>query len=174
MAPEWLGSEKVAETPAMDAKLVKGRVIEIPVSELTGDQGKYYMRIGLKAMEPKEGSVSTKFHSFFCVNEYIMRVGRKGLGKVSFFGDVVTKDNWKIQVSAIAVLNRRGNANIKTEVRKFIGDLITSKAGDLNHDEFVKSAMAGVFQMKIKKGASKLYPVRFSEIIKIETIKAGG
>ena len=100
-------------------------------------------------------------------------MGRKGLGKVYFFGDVETKDKWLLQVSIIAVLNRRANANIKSKVRAFIAELMESRAKDLNHDDFVKSAMAGVFQMKLKKGASKIYPVRFSEITKIETLKAG-
>jgi small subunit ribosomal protein S3Ae len=158
----------------MDPKIVSDRVLEIPVSELTGDQGKYYMMMGLKSGKPEGGNVPTKFHSFYAINEYVMRMGRKGLGKVYFFGDVETKDKWLLQVSAIIILNRRANANIKTKVREFVSELLASRAKDLNHDEFVKSAMAGVFQMKIKKGASKIYPVRFSEIVKIETHKAGG
>ena len=173
-APDWLGGEKIAETPAMDSVSVADRVLEVPVSELTGDQGKYYMMIGLKAGRPEEDGVKTRFHSFFCINEYVMRMGRKGLGKVYFFGDVETKDKWLLQVSLIAVLNRRANANIKSKVREFITGLMLSRAKDLNHDEFVKAAMAGVFQMKVKKGASKIYPVRFCEIVKIETLKTGG
>ncbi len=163
----------MADTPATDSKLVKGRVFEIPVSELTKDQSKYYMRIRLKAEEPVEKHVSTRFHSFFCVNEYVMRMGRKGLGKVPVFEDVETKDGWKLQVSVVVILNRRGNSEIKKKVRDFASKLLISKAKDLNHDEFVKASMAGVFQMKIKKGGSKIYPIRFVEVIKIETLKSG-
>jgi len=153
--------------------LIKGRVFEIPVSELTKDQSKYYTRISLKAEKPHEGKVPTKFHSFFCVNEYVMRMGRKGLGKVAVFANVETKDKWQLQVSVVAVLNRRANAEIKKRVREFVSKLVESKATDLNHDDFVRAAMAGVFQMRIKKGASKIYPVRFAEVIKIETLKSG-
>lgn len=139
--------------------------------DLTGDQSKYYMRIGLKTLQPLEGVVPTRFHSYFCIDEYVARLGRKGLGKVASYIDAVTKDNWKIQVSSVVILNRRSNANIKTQVIKFVEDLIKEKAKTMNHSDFVKAVMAGVFQMKIKKGASKIYPVRFSEITKIETLK---
>jgi small subunit ribosomal protein S3Ae len=172
-APDWLGGGKAAETPAMDSKLVLGRVIEVPVSELTGDQSKYYMRIGLRTGKPEGENVPTTFHSFFCINEYVMRMGRKGLGKVYYYGNVKTKDGWTLQASVILVLNRRANANIKSKVRESVSGLLEARAKDLNHDEFVKSTMAGVFQMKMKKAASKIYPVRFAEICKIETVKPG-
>jgi len=131
------------------------------------------MRICLKTDKPQANDVKTTFHSFFCLNEYIMRIARKGLGKVDVFADVETKDKWKFQVSIIAVLNRRANKEVKKKVWKFINEVIATKAKDLNHDEFVKAAMAGVLQMKIKKGGSKIYPIRFCEVSKIETLKSG-
>lgn len=131
------------------------------------------MRVSLKADKLNENEITTKFHKFFCLNEYIMRLGRKGLGKVEIFQDVETKDAWKLQVSIIVILNRRAMTEIKKKVIGFASGLVKEKAKDLNHDEFVKAAMAGVFQMKIKKGGSKIYPIRFCEVIKIETIKAG-
>jgi ribosomal protein S3AE len=172
-APDWLGSTEIANTPATDSKIVKGRVIEVPVPELTKDQSKYYMRLKFRAEKPAESEVKTKFHSFFCVNEYVMRMGRKGLGKVTIYEDVETKDHWKLQVSVIVILNRRGTAEIKKKIRALASKIMKEKAKDLEHGDFVKAAMAGVFQMKIKKGGSKIYPVRFCEVIKIETNKPG-
>ncbi len=158
-------------TPATDAKSVKGRVFDVSVPEVMGDQSKYYMRINLKTEAPNEKELPTRFHSFFCINEYVMRIGRKGLGKVASFVDCTTKDGWKLQVSAVAVLNRRSNASIKTKVNEIIHQIVTEKSKEMNHSDFVKAVIAGVFQMKIKKAASKVYPVRFTEITKIETIK---
>lgn len=172
-APDWLGGTKIAESPATDSKSIAGRVFEIPVSELTKDQSKYYMRLKLRAEKPQEMEVATKFHSLFCVNEYVMRMCRKGVGKVPIFVDVETKDKWKLQVSIVAILNRRSNTEIKKKVRAFASKIMETKANDLNHGDFVKAAMAGVFQMKVKKGGSKIYPIRFAEVIKIETLKIG-
>ena len=162
----------IATTPATDTKSVMNRVVEVPVSELTGDQAKYYMRMGLKTKESSGEGITTRFHTFFCVEEYVMRMARKGLGKVTVFTDVETKDKWVLQMSVMAVLNRRANANIKKKVSELIINLMKSKAKDMSHGDMVKAVMAGVFQMKIKKAASKIYPVRFSEIIKIETLKS--
>ena len=171
-APEWLGGSVIASTPATDAKAVSGRVFEVSVPEVMGDQSKYYMRINLKTGVPSEGFVPTRFHSFYCVNEYVMRLGRKGLGKVAVFNDCVTKDGWKLQVSTVAVLNRRSNASIKAKVNGIVEEVMTTKAKDMNHNDFIKAVVAGVFQVKIKKTASKIYPVRLVEVTKIETLKA--
>jgi small subunit ribosomal protein S3Ae len=130
------------------------------------------MRIALKAETPVEKDVSTKFHSYYCLEEYVMRMGRKGLGKVAVYVDAVTKDGWKIQVSVVTIMNRKSNASIKAKVHFIVKDIITTKAKDHTHGEFVKATMAGVFQMRIKKAASKIYPVRFTEITKIETLKS--
>ena len=101
----------------------------------------------------------------------VSRMSRKGLGKVAVYVDVVTKDNWKIQVSSITILNRRANAEIKAKVNRIVNEIIKDKGSSMTHNDFIKAAIAGVFQVKIKKTASKVYPVRFSEITKIETLK---
>jgi small subunit ribosomal protein S3Ae len=162
----------IASTPATDSKSVAGRVIEVSVPEMTGDQSKYYMRVSLKTGKPEEKNVPTKFHSYFCIDEYVMRLARKGLGKVASFVDVETKDGWKLQVSMTSILNRRSNASIKAKVNGLADDILKSRAKETNHSDFVKAVMAGVFQMKVKKAASKVYPVRFTEITKIEATKA--
>lgn len=171
MAPEWLGKARVGETPATDVKSVEGRVIEATVSDFTDDKSKYYMRLGLRMGKPEGKDVPTGFHSLYCVAEYVMRLGRKGLGKVPVFVDVETKDGWKLQLSVVVILNRKGNREIKSKARAFVAELLASKAKELSLEEFVKATMAGVFQMKIKKGACKIYPVRLAEITKIETLK---
>ncbi len=137
-----------------------------------GDQGKYYMRIALKTLAPGENRhVGTRFHEFFCIDEYVARMARKGLGKVAVYVDALTKDNWKIQVSVITILNRNANAEIRAKVNVIVNEIVSGKAKEMTHGDFVKAAIAGVFQMKIKKTASKVYPVRFCEVIKIETLK---
>lgn len=172
--PSWLGEGRIATTPATDAKSIPGRIIEVAVPDVTGDQSKYFMRIELKTGVPdSEGGVPTRFHSYYCLSEYVMRLGRKGLGKVDAFVNCETKDGWNVQVSAVAILNRKGNAEIRTKIHAMMSDMVREKALELSHGELVKAVVAGVVQMKIKKAASKIYPIRFCEITKIETIKSG-
>jgi small subunit ribosomal protein S3Ae len=172
--PSWLGEGRIANTPATDSKSVAGRVIEVAVPDVTGDQSKYFMRIELKTGAPDaEGGVPTKFHSYYCLGEYVMRLGRKGQSKVDTFVNCDTKDGWKVQVSAAAVLNRKGNAEIRAKVQAMMKEMIKEKAAELSHGELVKAVIAGVVQMKIKKAASKIYPIRFCEVTKIETLKIG-
>jgi len=162
---------KIAETPATDSESIIGRVVEVPVSELVKDQAKYYMNLHFKVDKLDGNNASSIFHCFDCVAEYVMRMSRKGLGKCTAVLDVVTKDGWKLQVTVGAMLNRKGNIAIKKKISTIISEIILPKSKEMNHDDFIKAVLAGVFQVKIKKTGSKVYPIRFCEVTKIEAMK---
>ena len=61
---------------------------------------------------------------------------------------------------------------IKTEIRRIVGDFFTKNAKANTIDKFVDSVISSAYQKQIKKIGSHTYPVRFSEVEKIEVVKA--
>ncbi len=92
--------------------------------------------------------------------------------KIEVIGDVKTRDDWILQISSVAVMNRNVEKNIQRKVRAWINNLLTETAGRSGVDDLVKFIIAGSIQHKVKKQGSKIYPVRFFEITKIEVLKA--
>jgi ribosomal protein S3AE len=156
------------ETPTTDPGSLVGRVIEVGVPELTGDQTKYYMKVSFSVKKIDNGKALTEFHGFKVAKEYVFRMVRKGSQRVDVNHVLGTKDGYKLRVGFIGVLNRNVESAVKSKFRKFAIGLLNENAGSMTLDEFVKCVLAGVIQRKIKKRGSKIYPVRSAEVLKIE------
>lgn len=170
-SPKSFGGNVIAETPATDPKTLTGRSIEVSLSEILGQRGKDHQKLKFKVDRIDGKSVHTKFSGYMCIRESISRIVRKRLQKIEIIGDVKTKDGWVLQISSIAVMNSNVEKNIQRKVRAWVSNQMVETAGKSGIDEFVKLVMAGTMQYKMKKQGSKIYPVRFFEIIKIEIVK---
>ncbi len=161
------------ETPATDPLSLTGRVVGVHASQLTGDKTRSHIKIIFRVDGVKEKTVSTHFFGLECMPEYIYRNVRAGLQKLEAIDYIDTKDGWKLQITVSIILNRKSEANIQKKSRDFVMDYLRKEAAKSTIEEFVKSVVAGAYQKKLKKDASKVYPVRFLEISKIEVHKVG-
>jgi small subunit ribosomal protein S3Ae len=164
----------ITETPTTDPKTLMGRNLEVNASELLKQPQKYYMKLLFKINRVDEGAkrAYTRFNGFSVSKEHVYRVVRKRIQKVETVTDINTKDNWKLQISAVTILNRNTEVEVQRKIRKHVENFLSQEVGNLNIDDFVKLLTGSVLQVKIKKTGTKIYPVRFSEIIKVEVKNA--
>lgn len=170
LSPDIFGKNFLYETPTTDPNSLVGRVVEVGVPDLTGDQTKYYMKVRFRINRIDEGKAFTEFHGFRCATEYIFRMVRKGSQRVDVNQVINTMDGYKLRIGFIGILNRNVETTVKGRFRKFVTELLKENATKITLDDFVKGVIAGVIQKKIKKRGSTIYPVRFSEINKIEVM----
>jgi ribosomal protein S3AE len=161
----------LAETPAMDSAGIAGRVISVNVSQLTGQASKYYMNVAFKVAAVDGKSASTAFAGYSCTRDYLFHMVRKRTDKVRHVRKVETKDGWKLQVTALLILNRKTNTEVKGRVRKIIDEQLDAAAAKSGIDSFVRDTIAGSVQKEMKRLGNKVYPVRFSEIECIKVLK---
>jgi small subunit ribosomal protein S3Ae len=171
-SPDIFGKNFLSETPTTDPGSLVGRVIEVGVPELTGDQSKYYMKVRFRVKRVDEKNAFTEFYGFRIAKEFIFRMVRKGSQRVDVYPVLETKDGYRLRIGFIGVLNRNVETSVKSRFRKFVVETLKENTSRITLDDFVKGVIAGVIQRKIKKAGSKIYPVRFAEIEKIE-LKAG-
>ena len=160
----------IAETPTTDPKTLMGRNLEVNVSELLKQPSKYYMKVIFKInrIDEKQKTVYTRFNGYTVSKEHIYRVIRKRTQKVETVTDIKTKDDWKLQVTAVTILNRNTESEIQKKIRKHVESFLKEEVGKLTVNDFMKLLINSVLQVKIKKSGTKIYPVRFSEITKVE------
>lgn len=170
ISPDIFGKNFLYETPTTDPNSLIGRVVEVGVPDLTGDQTKYYMKVRFRINRIVEGKAFTEFHGFRCATEYVFRMVRKGSQRVDVNQVINTMDGYKLRIGFIGILNRNVETTVKGRFRKFVTELLKENATKITLDDFVKGVIAGVIQKKIKKRGSTIYPVRFSEINKIEVM----
>ncbi len=161
----------LCETPATDPSQIVGRTLGVRVPQLTNDKTKGHLKLIFKIGSVNGNRVSTFFNGLACSPEYVYRNIRSGLQKMEAIDYIDTKDGWNLQVTASIILNKKCEFNIQKQSRKFVIDFLRQEASKSSLDEFVKNVVAGSYQKKIKKDGSRIYPVRFFEISKIEVHK---
>jgi ribosomal protein S3AE len=172
LAPEMFSGKQIGEVPATDAKTLVGRNLEVSLPELVGQTQKYYIKVKLKATSLEDGKVKTRFNGMDIAKDQMFRIVRKRTRKTQLVNYIVTKDDWRMKVSTIMTLNRRTNSAVGTRVRAGVDSTLKEFASGKPAEEFMKAVFSGDLQHSLKKSFNKVYPIRFSEISKIEVMKA--
>lgn len=164
----------ITETPTTDPKTLIGRNLEVNVSELLKQPQKYYMKLVFRIdnVDDKDKRAYTRFNGYSVSKEHVYRVVRKRVQKVESVIDTETSDKWKLQISSIMILNRNTESEVQRKIRKHVESFLRDQVSKLGIDDLIKLVVNGVLQMKVKKSGTKIYPVRFSEITKIEVKRA--
>jgi len=174
LAPKMFGEMRLADTPAMDPESIMGRNLEISVSDLIGQPNKYYMKVFFKVTDVDARNAYTRFNGYCVGREHLSRAVRKRAQKVESINYFTTKDGWKIQVTSVAVLNRNTESEIQKKVRNAVVAHLEETAKRSGLDDILKKVIEGSLQREMKKLGSRIYPVRFFEVAKIEVMKAPG
>ncbi len=173
LAPPNFAEVYLAQTPTTDPKNLKGRNIEVSVSDITGDSHKDHMKMKFLIERVEDKNAHTRFNGFEVVRQHVMRMVRKRNRKVQMIFDATTKDGWVLKVTALSVLNGKAAANVMGKARNLMVKQVNELASSCSLSEFLRKIISTQMQMQIKKSVSKLYPVRFFEIEKMKVLKPG-
>lgn len=171
LAPKGFKELHLAEIPALEAKSVIGRNIEIGVSELMDNPSKYHMKLRFKVTDVDGSVAHTRFNGFFVVQEAIARMARKKASKLESVEDVSTADGWGLHIKVVSTLNRKSYTQIQKKIRAEIVSTLRETVSKSSLEDLITSIVNGILQKNIKKAGSKIYPIRFTEVAKIEVLK---
>jgi small subunit ribosomal protein S3Ae len=161
----------IGETPALDSGSVVGRVVEVSLSDLTGDRNKYYVKLMFKVKSVSGGRASTTFSGMECTRDYLYRMVRKRAEKIEMTEEFETADKWKLQLTTVTILNRNAESAVCKKVRHQIHGMLDEAVGKSQLDGLLSRIMSTSIQKEIKKAVSKTYPVRYTEVSKIEVVR---
>lgn len=169
VAPNFFGDFVIGETIAMEPKQLKGRVIETSLTDITGDPNKYYLKFYFKIEDLKDKKAITKFFGHDCTKDFLARIVRRRATRIDTNDIVNLKDN-KIRIKSVAISNRKVSKNIEVKIRSVISEMIIDNVSNMKTEEFIREMIDGKLQQKIRKGISKIYPLRYFEFRKTEVL----
>lgn len=172
MSPEDFGSRVIAETPAVDSNALLGRVINVSVSDLTGDKKKYHMKMEFRVNRVEGRKAYTEFSGFECMREFLSRFVRKRSQKIENVFRLRTKDGWELQVKMLSITLKKVNKNVQRRIRKLIQEHIVAHGSRANIEQFFNNIIKGRYQKESRSAANRIYPLRFNEVAKIEVLGA--
>lgn len=168
-APKYFGETMLGETPAMEPEQVIGRVVDISLTDLTGDPSRYYMKLFFKVVKIEGNKARTIFVGHECTRDFISRIVQLRTERIDT-NDVFKLKDSKIRIKTITITNRHVTASVSTEIRKTINKILGKKTKEMTLEEFVKAFTSGELQQNIRAKITKIYPVRAFEFNKTEIL----
>ncbi len=168
-APSMFGKEDyVAETPALRSNYVIGRVVELPLTELTGSFKHHKYKVFLKINDVKDDKAYTTLYGIELLRDFVARVVRKRTSRVDLIEDMISKDGVKARYKLLLITKRRVKTSTKKDIRKAMKDLLKEIVESSNFEDIVKGFLNESIHRKMIERINKIYPVNYFDLRKLE------
>jgi len=160
VAPEYFGKVKIGSVPTDDPQKLTGRVIESTLYDVTEDFAHQYLKIFLQIIDVDAKQALTIFKGHEYSRDYLRSLVRRRTTRIDGITTVVTKDGYRLRVSACAFTLNRIKTSQEKEIRSVMERTIEGKASSLTFDQFVQEAVLGKIASDIYNEAKKITPLR--------------
>jgi small subunit ribosomal protein S3Ae len=165
LAPENFDNKELGETLASDPKKLIGRTVDISLSELIEDRGKYHLKLVFRVADVKSDKAYTKFKRFFIPTGYLRSKVRKGMSKLDYISDLDFKGEGG-RVKIMILTRHKISAEQKTTLRKIVDRVLQShKSRKLDH--LVQLTLFGKLGTEIYKKCKLVLPITRVEVYEI-------
>ncbi len=171
IAPPVFGGALLGTTPADDPLKLIGRVMEVTLYDITGDLTQVHVRLYFQIIEVQDTKAITRFKGHELSRDYMRSLIRRKSSKIQGIFDVVTKDGYKLRITAVTLTSYRCKTSQKRAIRKVMRDIISSQVPQMTFDEVIQAMIFGKFSQEIAEAARKIYPIRKVEIYKSKLLE---
>ncbi|MDP2841357.1 MAG: 30S ribosomal protein S3ae [Candidatus Methanoperedens sp.] len=168
VAPEMFGKANIGETVADVPEKLIGRVIEVTLGELTNDLSKQNIKLILKVESVGGDSAYTKFTGHQLTQDYLRSLIKRSTSNIETNVSVLTKDGYTVRVKPSCYTIKRARANQVKAIRSIMNSVITSRAREMDMEQFVQEIVTGKLSASIYHDVKPIYPLRRVEVRKTE------
>jgi small subunit ribosomal protein S3Ae len=170
-APKVFNENAIGETLGKDAQSLVGRTIDMPLSEVIGDVTKHHIKLKLRIINVTGEHANTEIVSYELSKPYTQRMIRRKISKLDVVCDVKLKDDKYVRIKIVGITLAKANSSKTTSLRREIAREVSKEFQNFDLDSLVVMLSTGRMQREIQKKLSKIYPLRFLEIRKVEPSK---
>lgn len=168
-APEMFNKQDViAETPALKSSYVIGRVVELPLTEVTGSFKHYKYKVFLKIIDVKGDKAYTQLDGIELLRDFVARMVRKRTSRVDLIEDITSKDGIKARYKLILITKRRVKTSTKKDMRKTMKSVLEEFVTSNYFKDIVHAFLNESIHRRMIERANKIYPVEYFDLRKLE------
>jgi len=172
LSPISFGSREIAQSVASKPEELEGRVLEMPLSELTGNMKhfstKVYLKVAGKSTE--KSGLATRYVGQEMMRDQVERSVRRWSSRIDAVQDITLKDGTKMRVKSLIITGRRSDTSVKAQIRAIVFKQIEDAFKSRTLDEIVKDINDGKIQKSIESQSKKVFPIRSVNIRKTEVM----
>ncbi|MCD6575894.1 MAG: hypothetical protein J7K73_01910 [Nanoarchaeota archaeon] len=170
-APKIFNENEIGETLGKDEQSIIGRTIKVPFSEISGDITKHNIVIKLKITKVTGEHAYTTIASYELSKPFLQRMIRRRTTKIEVVKDLRLKDGKKYRIKVVAVTLHRTSSSQQSALVKAIEKEIENSIPSQDIESLIASLSIGKLQREMQKKISKVYPLRFFDVRKVELLK---
>jgi small subunit ribosomal protein S3Ae len=160
----------IGETIGSDEKLITGRILEVPLSDLTQKYSLIYVKLLFRITDVVGTTAKTKFSGHSYAHDYIRSLVKRRRTRVDAIVNVTTKDSIALRITGTAFTIRRAKSSHKHEIRRLMIEIITKTATELEFSEFVIKMINGDLNSELLDNCQKIYPLTQVDVQKSKVI----
>jgi small subunit ribosomal protein S3Ae len=160
----------IGETIGVDEKYIKGRVLEVPLSDLTQKYSLIYVKLLFKITDVIGTTAKTKFSGHSYAHDYVRSLVKRRRTRVDSIMNVTTNDNISIRLTSTAFTTRRAKSSHKQEIRRIMMEIIDKFASELSFSEFVIKMINGDMNAELLDNCQKIYPLTQVDVQKSKVV----
>jgi len=170
-APKVFEEREIGETVGTDEASIKGRVISLPLSEITGDITKHHINLGMKIFDIKGEHAYTEIVEYRLAKQYLTRMLRRHTSKIEVINDVTLEDNKKYRIKSVAITISKADRSQRSAIHRTLQKEMETRVSKAGLPNLVLAFSTGKIQKEIAEFVRKIYPVKIIEVRKIELLK---
>ncbi|NPA38266.1 MAG: 30S ribosomal protein S3ae [Candidatus Nanohaloarchaeota archaeon] len=172
MAPDIFDKDKeLVETPAFKSDQLMGRIVELPMTELTKSFKHYKYKVFLKIVDVKGEKANTVYWGHELLRDVISRMVRKRTSRIDLIEDVTTKDGVKVRVKLLLITRGRIQTTLKSRIRKEMKAYLEEQISKMTLKEFLDSFLSETFQRGLAERVKSLHPTAYVDVRKTEVLE---
>ena len=168
LAPKMFDEKKIGDVLGIDDASVMNRVLNVNLSELSGEMQHGYTKVNFRVNEIKGKTAYTNFIGHELIRSYIKTLARRGMSLVDNVIMVTTKDDVKISVKTAIITSNKISRAMRTNLRHATEEVILEHAKKHDFETFMQEVLYKKLSTDIYKKNKEFVPIKRVEIIKTE------
>lgn len=172
IAPPEINSEGrvVGETFADEPEKLIGRVINVPLSDITGDHTRIYIKLHFQIVDVIGDTARTRFRGWEYTRDHLRFLVRRRRSRVDAIVNINTADNVPMRLSATAFTTARAKTSQKHAIRLIMLRILREKSDATEFNQFIQDAALGKLSAEINEATRKIFPMKRVEIHKARVL----
>lgn len=173
MAPSQLGGKEIAMAVSNGAEGLNGRVIELPLSEFSGNFKKSNAKLRFRIVDTIGTKCTTIFIGHAVNDDYVRRMVRRRKERIDIVKTIKTTDSYEFVLKIVAITDNKLTTNKSVELRNKITELVDERTKNMDYFEFARFVIEDESVAEILNGVKDIYPLKKLELRKSVLMSTG-
>ncbi|MBN2454153.1 hypothetical protein JXB11_01265 [Candidatus Woesearchaeota archaeon] len=154
----------LGETLATEANDLIGRVVSVNLATLAGDVKRQSVSLRFRISSVKEGKVYADVISYLTSGSAIRRLVRRNVERADITSVCETLDKVRVKIKVFLLTRSKTSGSVLHSLQKECLGMLAKEIGKIEYGDFVWSLIEHKLQSELRKGLSKIYPLKAFEI----------